>query len=152
MERQLDGELAQDAITVARDEAIERSFNLEEPRTPAVFERQVEKQMTVHNVAKGFALAGPHGGQAAWNALPEKIFVEALPQFRELPAVVVIECDGARPMDGGVGDQGTANFLSVIDCLDDIGRLMKFKALGAVQTIPPRFTVLTLSPAFAYNR
>jgi hypothetical protein len=67
---------------------------------------------------------------------------------------VVIEDNGARPVNCGVGNQGAANLSSVIDRLDDVDRLVKVKVLGAVRTraTPPCLATAAPIAPLAYNR
>jgi hypothetical protein len=80
--------------------------------------------MAVHDVGVGFALSAPHAGQTARDSTPEEPFVEALTDFGEELSVRIIEDNRAGPMDRRMGNQGKADCSRVINCLDDVGRLV----------------------------
>jgi hypothetical protein len=61
MDCQLESELAQDAVPMSRDKAIQCGLDLETLCALAVGDRQVEEQMAVDNVTESFALAAPNG-------------------------------------------------------------------------------------------
>ena len=124
MNSQLDGELAQDAAAVTTDETRQCSLDLKEPSAGAILDRQVEEQVTVDDVGVGFALSAPHARQPTSNAPPKEPFVESLTDFGEELAVGIIKHDRARPVDRRMGNQGKADCSRMIDCLDEVGRLV----------------------------
>jgi hypothetical protein len=84
----------------------------------------VEQQMAVNDVGVGFALSAPYARQPTRNAPSKEPFVESLTDFGEELAAGIIKRDRTRPMDRGVGNQGKTNRSRMIDCFDDVGRLV----------------------------
>ena len=109
---------------MATDESEQCSLGLEEPRAGAILDRQVEEQMTVDDVGVGFALSAPHARQPTHNAPPKEPFVESFTDFGEQLAIGIVKHVRARPVDRRMGNQGKADCSRMIDCLDDVGRLV----------------------------
>jgi hypothetical protein len=84
----------------------------------------VEKQVTVNDVSKGFALATPYARQPTRNAPSKKPFMKSLTNFGEELAVGIVKRGRSRPMNCRMGNQGKADCSRMIDCLDDVGRLV----------------------------
>ena len=124
MKDNLHCELAQDAAAVPTDESEQRSLDLKEPSAGAILDRQVEEQMAVDDIGVGFALSAPHARQPTYNAPSKEPFVESLTDFGEELAVGIVKHDRARPVDRRMGNQGKADRSRIIDCLDDVGRLV----------------------------
>ena len=80
--------------------------------------------MAMDDVGVSFALSAPYARQATRNAAPKKPFVKSFTDLGEELAVGIIKHDRARPVDGRMGNQGKADCSRVIDCLDDVGRLV----------------------------
>ena len=99
-------------------------LDLKEPRAGAILYRQVEEQMAVDDVGVGFALAAPYARQPTSDAPPEEPFVESFTDFGEEFAIGIVKHDRARPVDRGMGNQGKADCSRMIDCLDEVGRLV----------------------------
>ena len=99
-------------------------LGLEEPRADAILDGQVEEQMAVDDVGVSLALSAPHARQSTDNSSPEEPFVKSFTDFGEEFAVGIIKHDRARPVDRRMGNQGKADCSRMIDCLDDVGRLV----------------------------
>jgi len=117
-------ELTQDAPTVASGESKQRSLSLEVPRTSAILDGQVEEQMAVNDVGVGLALSAPYARQATCDAAAKEPFMESFTDFGEERAVGIVKHDRAGPMDCCMGNQGKADCSRMIDCFDEVGRLV----------------------------
>jgi hypothetical protein len=78
-------------------------FHLFELGARAMLDGQVKQQMAMHNVSVRFALSAP--GPSNRDTTAKKDLTQALANFRKARAVVVIEGDRSRPVDGGMSDQ-----------------------------------------------
>jgi hypothetical protein len=80
--------------------------------------------MAVDDVGVSLAFAAPHARQSTRKAAPQEPFVESFTDFGEELAAGIIKSDCARPVNGCMGNQVKANRSRVIDCLDDVARLV----------------------------
>jgi hypothetical protein len=124
MNGDVDGKLPQNAAAVPSDESEESGLNLKTPSASAIIDRQMEQQMAVNDVGVGFALSAPYARQPTRNAPSKEPFVESFTDFGEKFAVRIIKDHRSRPMARGMGNQWKADGSRMIDCFDEVGRLI----------------------------